>query len=384
MTEYSRMAKGNFTAASGQATAVVNLPFVPDYVELWNYTNIKTLAANTVFRAWWDVNLVDGSNNPTMTEIYNNSSVTVFDTIQTGGVSTFQGALGQQYGATKQIIGITKASQAVVNVTAHGYNVGDTVIMQGIALATTNNMQLLNGVPFTIVAITDANHFTIQWDTSGSNYTAISGSPSGTLVKKVLYPFLYLPEDNVVSVITTGSTTTIKTTMYHNFEPGQEIAFRIPPFWGTTQLNSLPNNVIPGSPVYGYVTSVTDNWTFVCTINSSGFTAFTDNGTMTASTLVGLTYPQVLAVGDVNTGGIINGLSVTNLYPSPQFPTSTNRVSTINGPAIRGAFVNNTSQGFIIGAGIGNTDSNANTAILTPSQANVIYWHAYLHDYANP
>jgi len=47
------------------------------------------------------------------------------------------------------------------------------------------------------------------------------------------------------------------------------------------------------------------------------------------------------------------------LYPSPSFPTSSGGVSTINGPAIRGAFVNNTAQGFIIGAGVGTNDSSS-------------------------
>lgn len=125
--------------------------------------------------------------------------------------------------------------------------------------------------------------------------------------------------------------------MYSNVEVGQEVAFRIPSFFGTTQLNSLPDLIIPGSPIYGYVVSITDNWTFVVNINSTGYTAFTLNATMTAGTLSGLTYPQVVAVGDVNTGG--NLLSATSpLYPSPQFPGSTNRVPTINGPAIRRCF----------------------------------------------
>lgn len=397
MSEYSRLAKGSFTAAAGQTSAIINLPFLPDYVEIWNLTNIGSAAsAGNILKAFWDNNIPPytpsgKSASQTMVEVYNSTPAVIFDTIYTNGVtggtapasgiSTFQGNLLLQYGATQQIIGITKATQAVVNVTAHGYAVGDTVILQGIALATTNNMQLLNGVPFTITAVTDSSHFTINWDTSGSNYTAISASPAGALVKKVLYPFLYLPEDNVIKSITLGATTTVSTTMYHNFEPGQEIAFRIPPSWGTTQLNSLPNNVVPGSPVYAYVTSVTDNWTFVCTTNSSAFTAFTDNFTMTAATLPGLSYPQVLAIGDVNTGGIINGLSLTNLYPSPQFPTSTNRVSTINGPAVRGAFVNNTAQGFIIGNGTPQQQGGTGTIVTSGAE---ILWHAYLHDVASP
>lgn len=381
MTEYSRIAKGSFTAASGQTTAVINLPFLPDRVEIFNYTNIKTAAANVVARAFWFSNLIDGANNPTMVEIYNGSSAVVFDTIQTNGISTFAAGLSLQYGATQQVIGITKAALARVNVTAHGYNVGDTVIFQGIATGVTNNaMRFLNGIPFTIEAVSDANHFDIQWNTNQSSYTAISGSPAGALVKKVLYPFLYLPEDNFISAITTGATTTVVTTMYHNFEVGQEIAFRVPTLWGTTQLNSLPNTLIPGSPVYGYVVSITDNWTFVCNINSTSFTAFNTNQSTVPSNW---TAAQVLAVGDVNTGGNII-TSTSPLYPSPLFPTSTNRVPTINGPAIRGAFVNNTSQGFIIGAGVTNIDGNAASAILTPSQANQIAWVAYLDDMQIP
>lgn len=388
MTEYSRVAKGNFTSASGIATQLVQLPFQPDRVEIFNYTNIKTAAANTVARAWWFSNLFDTSGtttNPTMVEIYNGSSAVVFDTIQTNGISSYYAGLALQYGASIQIVSISKATQALVTTSvAHGYNVGDTVTLQGIATGITSNaMRLLNGVPFTIVTVPSTTTFTINWNTNQSNYTAISGSPSGSLVKKVLYPFLYLPQDNVISGITLGSTTTITTTMYHNFLTGQEVAFRIPIFWGTYQLNSLPNLVIPGSPIYGYVSSVTDNWTFVITTNSSAYTAFASNPVTTPTNL---TYAQVLSAGDINTGGESYGIAGSNnaLYPAPLFPTSTNRVSTINGPAIRGAFVNNTAQGFVIGAGLTNIDGNASSAILTPGQANQIAWVAYLDDIQSP
>lgn len=396
MTEYSRMAKGNYVVSGGSvgvsapSVKIINLPFKPDFVQLINYTAALTPTDDGIPFATWDASVnvtVSGVvYNPTVVQQFNGTPVLISDLVLTNGISAFSGGLELQYGATQQIIGITKASPARVNVTAHGYSVGDTVIMQGLALATTNNMQLLNGVPFTIVAVSDADHFDVQWDTTGSNYTALSASPAGALVKKVLYPFLYLPEDNVVTAVTLGATTTIQTSMYHNFEVGQEIAFRIPgsasnaAFWGPTQLNSLPNVLIPGSPIYGYVTSITDNWTFVCNINSALFTAFSNNNAMTAATLAGLSYPQVLAVGDVNTGGnIINATSP--LYPSPQFPTSTNRVPTINGPAIRGAFVNNTSQGFIIGAGHSNSDT---TAFLGGQSGDVMEWRAYYHDMSIP
>ncbi len=380
MTEYSRQAKGSFTSTG--AAKFVNLPFQPDYIELINYTAAAAMTDDVVPFAWWDVAMGQGF---AVIERSTGAAL-ISDIITSNGFSTFSAGISLQYGPTQQIVGISKATPARVNVTAHGYSVGDTIIMQGLALATTNNMQLLNSVPFTIVTVSDADHFDVKWDTTGSNYTALSASPAGALVKKVLYPFLYVPEDNVVTAVTTGTTTTVTTSMYHNFEVGQEIAFRIPgsasnaAFWGPTQLNSLPDILIPGSPIYGYVVSITDNWTFVCNINSTGFTAFTNNSTMTSATLAGLSYPQVLSVGDVNTGGNLI-TSTSSLYPPPSFPTSTNRVPTINGPAIRGAFVNNTSQGFIVGNGAAVGDADAH---LVGANADVIYWRAYLHDISLP
>jgi len=111
----------------------------------------------------------------------------------------------------------------------------------------------------------------------------------------------------------------------------------------------VPNVLIPGSPSYGFVISVTDATTFVVNINSSSYTAY--NANQTVASVPGLSFPQVLAVGDVNSGGtaITSGSA---LYPPPySVNTGTTRVNTINGPAISGAFVNNTSQGFVIGAG---------------------------------
>jgi len=373
MTEYSRLAKGSFTSTG--SAQVILLPFQPDRIELTNYSAAATPANHGVPFAKWDVTMGQGY---AVEQVFNATPVLTTDVVTSAGFSTFSGGLSLQYGARQQIVGITKANPARVNVTAHGYKVGDTVVLQGLYQSSSTGMQQIAGIPFTIVTVSDADHFDIKWNTNQSNFTALSGSPSGAYVMKVLYPFLYLPENNVISAITTGTTTTITTTMYHNFVVGQEIAFRIPTVYGTTQLNSLPNSVTPGSPIYGYVTSITDNWTFVCSINSTGYTAFNSNQTF--ASFSGLQFPQVTPVGDVNTGGAL--ITATSpLYPSPSFPTSSGGVYTINGPAIRGAFVNNTAQGFIIGAGAGTNDSSS---VLVGANGNVIYWAAYLDDLMLP
>lgn len=384
MTEYSRMAKGSFTAAG--TSKIITLPFLPDYVEIWNYSIIKTAATHSTTRAWWDNKLLDGSNNPTMIELYSGSTTaTVFDTIATNGISVFQGGLSLQYGAVYQHTGstdfqIAKAlNPTVTTTTNHNLQTGDVVVFSNLSQTSTTGMQQIAGIPFMITR-TGATTFTINWDASGSNYTAFNTATSTNNVgsfKKVLYPALYLPGDLVISAITTGATTTITTTTQHNLQVGQEVAFRVPTTWGTTQLNSLPNSVIPGQPVYGYVTSVTNAQTFVVNINSTGYTAFVANQAFASA---GRTFAQVLSVGDVNTGG--NQITSTSvLYPSPTFTYATsNDSSTINGPAILGSFINNTSQGFIIGPGVAAVDGTATIMANT----NIVYWHAYAHDIGQP
>jgi hypothetical protein len=390
MAEYSRLAKGSFTA-TGNA-AIVNLPFVPDYVELWNYTNIKTAGTHRVTRAWWDSKLLDGSNNPTMVELYAGSATAVmFDTIQTNGISTFQGGLALQYGPVVQHtantdFSISLANPAVITVAGagiadHGLQTGDWVVFSNLSQTSTTGMQQIGGIPF-MVTRTAATTFSINWNTNQSNYTAFNTASSTGNVgsyKKILYPNLYFPGETVISAITTGATTTVKTAGAHQMQVGQEVAFRIPAAWGTIQLNSLPNNVIPGSPIYGYITSVTDFQTVVVNINSTGYTAFNSN--QLYASYPGLKFPQLVAVGDVNTGGVQIS-SGSPLYPSPQYAYSAqNSNSTINGPAIVGAYVNNTSQGFLIGSGAPAVDTTTTGMI---ANTNIVYFHAYLHDFGQP
>jgi hypothetical protein len=388
MAEYSRMAKGSFTntAVSSVAptSAFVALPFTPDYVELWNYTNIKTAGTHAITRAWWDSKLMDGNNNPTMVELYSGSSTSsVFDEIANTnaqpGINAFSAGQLLQYGPSQQIVSATAANPAVFTVTAHGYNVGDTVLLEGLYQSSTTGMPQIAGIPFTISAVT-ANTFTIKWDASGSNYTALSGSPVGSVVKKILYPDIYFPGASPISFLTLAATTTVVTTKSHQMHIGQEVAFRIPNTWGTTQLNSLPNNIIPGSPMYGYVISITDQWTFVVNINSAAYTAFVPNQTVSGTN--GRSPAQVVAAGDVNNGAnqISNG---SPLYPPPKWSLNgLDSNTTINGPAIIGSFVNNTYQGFTIGNGLATADGTA--TILSGTTTNIIYWHAYLHDVGNP
>lgn len=370
MTEYSRLAKGTFTSTG--AAQVINLPFQPDSIEMWNYSSYGTPANHGVPYAYWDVNMGQGF---AVEQVFNATPVLTTDIVVANGFSTFSAGLALQYGAAVGISGITKANPAVVTTTAaHGYKSGDVVIFYGLIQSAGTGMQQIAGIPFT-VTVTGSTTFTIPWNTNQSNFTALSGSPSGAFVKKVLYPYLYAPGVSIITGITTGTTTTIDTADAHNFVVGQEVALRIPNVYGTIQLNSLPNIAIPGSPIYGYVISVTDYNTVVLNINSTGYTAFNTNQPF--ASYPGQQFAQIVAVGDVNTGGVqISAGSA--LYPPPfTRPIGTTTVNTINGPAIQGAYFNNTSQGFIIGAGVGSNDASS---VLVGANGNVIYWKAWLCD----
>lgn len=374
MTEYSRMVKGSYTV-SGSAppsAKIINLPFRPDYVELVNYTAAATPAQNGVPFAKWDKAMGEGFG---VIQAFNATPVLTTDVVTSNGITSFDAGMLLQYGPQIQISGITKANPAVVTTaSAHGLSSGDVVVFQGLYQSATTGMPQIDTIPFT-VTVTGTTTFTIPWNTNQSEYTALSGSPSGAYMKKVLYPYLYAPGKSVIGAITLGTTTTIDTTDAHNFVVGQQVAFRVPDSWGTTQLNSLPNTTTPGSPIYAYVTAVTDYNTVVVNVDSSSYTAFNSNQAF--ASVSGQQFAQIVAVGDVNTGGTaVSAGSV--LYPPPFVrKIGTTQTNTVNGPAISGAYFNNTSSGFIVGTGAGAT---LTSAYIGGAANDVIYWRAYLHD----
>lgn len=383
MAEYSKLARGSYTSTG--AAQVINLPFRPDYVEFFNFTVANSAATSqNVASGKWQYPMAQGS---AVIQGYNATPALIYDTVAAGGISTFSAGQMLQYGPTYKHTGstdfsITAASPAVVTTTtAHGLKSGDVVIFEGLFQTSTTGMAQMNGIPFT-VTVTSTTQFSVPWVASGSNYTAFNSATSTGNIgawKQVLYPYLYFPGTTFISNITTGTTTTIDTTDAHNFVVGQEVAFRIPSAWGTVELNSLPNITTPGSPIYAYVIAVTDYNTVVVNFDSTAYTAFNPNQTI--ASVPGLSYPQIVAVGDVNTGGV-QVSSGSALYPPPYFiPIGTTRFNTINGPAIQGAFVNNTSQGFIIGSGVGTVLTTAN---LTGAAGNIVYWRALLHDLGIP
>lgn len=108
----------------------------------------------------------------------------------------------------------------------------------------------------------------------------------------------YIPSRFVISNITLGQTTTVQTSVNHNFVVGQLIRLLIPPTYGCTQLNNSN----------GYVISIPSLNQVEVDIYSLG-----GNNFFASSNTVSL--PQILAIGDVNTG-VLNssGISSTGTF----------------------------------------------------------------------
>lgn len=117
-------------------------------------------------------------------------------------------------------------------------------------------------------------------------------------------PQYYIPNVFDISSIGLGSSTTITTSVDHNYVVGQLIRLLIPLTYGSFQLNGLT----------GYVTSIPAPDQVVINIDSTNANAFVIGATTTPA--------QIVAVGDINSG-VINAEGRIN-----------------NGTFIPGSFIN--------------------------------------------
>ena len=96
----------------------------------------------------------------------------------------------------------------------------------------------------------------------------------------------YAPSKFFISAIALGQTTTITTTVNHNYSLGQLVRLIIPRFNGTIQLNEQS----------GYVIAIPNPNEVILNIDSTFYALF--------QTSTYPTQPQIIPIGDVNTGDI--------------------------------------------------------------------------------
>jgi len=128
------------------------------------------------------------------------------------------------------------------------------------------------------------------------------GGPTPPYSNPPIQPQNYKPSRFVIRGVTLGRATVINTNIPMNYVVGQLIRLLIPPTYGCVQLNT----------VLGYITSIVNPNQVIVQIDSSqNVNEFVDSG--------GSTKPEIIAVGDINTGIISStGRSV----PSTAVPGS--------------------------------------------------------------
>jgi hypothetical protein len=110
-------------------------------------------------------------------------------------------------------------------------------------------------------------------------------------------PQYYAPSRFEITAITLGVSTTITTNVDHNYVIGQQIRLLIPFFYGSYQLDEQT----------GFVTSIPNPNQVVVDINSLNANAFIPTPTF------GPTPPQIVAIGDINSGAINDDGRMNNL-----------------------------------------------------------------------
>lgn len=141
---------------------------------------------------------------------------------------------------------------------------------------------------------------------------AFNSGPIAPQRNPPIHPEFYQPSEFVITAIGLGASTTVTTAVSpfgvaNNYVVGQLVRFIIPPTFGTTQLNQQT----------GYVISIPGANQVIVNINTSqNYNAFI------ASPTYGPTPPQLIPLGDINSGAI----------------NSTGR--TANGTYIPGSFIN--------------------------------------------
>lgn len=115
----------------------------------------------------------------------------------------------------------------------------------------------------------------------------------------------YAPDRFIISAIVPGSNTVITTTTPNNFVVGQLVRLLIPWYWGAQQINTQ----------LGYISLLISSSQFILDIYSIGIKPFALSTFAPAIQ----NQPQVIPVGDANSGPINTGRTNNQTFISGSF-----------------------------------------------------------------
>lgn len=265
------------------------------------------------------------------------------------GCTLFDSSVYSQ-GTTFSISSFTPGTTTVFTTsTNHGFQVGDTVRIWGLATA-----PQMGGLLMTVTATNGSNTFTTLFNSS--NAVTSTGSVAKVGNYQIQNSSLYYPQNRAIAAISKANPMVVTTLVQQNYQIGDVVRFQIPTVFGMQQLVSTST----GLPLEFTVSAVdnavgTQTVTFANT-DSSAFTTFA--WAAAASYPYGL--PVMVPQGEGNTNNLI-GVTPTPLPYANQ--------------DILGFATQNTGQrGILIGAGDGT--NSATTGGIIGSTADAWMWEA--------
>lgn len=185
--------------------------------------------------------------------------------------------------------GAAIAVTAGTNVTSPVYSTGTTapIAIGSIVRLYGTNQTNINGLDFTVGAVTPATNFTMSAVLPAAPGAVAGANGFWRFVAPDLATYkLFAPARRVIAKITAASPAVVTTLVDHGYVTGQVVRLNVPAVCNMIQMNGLS----------GTITSLTAN-TFSINIDASAFTAFI----FPAIASVPCTYAEVLPIGAIST-----------------------------------------------------------------------------------
>lgn len=225
---YASALTGVVTQAATAANILIPIPGFGDLLkfEIWDETQFGLASANTdMLQAYWYKDMLPGAAF-VKNRVSGSASAITTNMVTTNGFTLIDPQGPQLQGALTGTA-ITAANPAVVTVAAHGYSVGDTVL-----LTNTTGMLQIAGYTFTITAVT-TNTFTLGYlDASG-----FAAAATSVVSRKLNYLSPYVPRRlKIVNIGTAsplgvagaGNSTIITFGEAHSYTVGQAVRIYVP------------------------------------------------------------------------------------------------------------------------------------------------------------
>lgn len=274
MTVETETMVGKYT--SDGTYKILQLPAEVHHFQIWNYTGQSSTAnPGIIKRAYWFL----GMPTDYYLGVKNTDGAATDESLlgTTGGFRWMQSQPNNIEAVGNAITAITAATPPVVSKVAHGYQVGDTVLLT----ATTGMLQIA-GMEATVTVLDSADTFSIGY-IPGAGFAAAA---TGGVARRISTPPMFAPRRRFVTAITQAASAVITMSVTHGYQVGEKVTLRVSADFGMTEIDSE----------VGEITAISAaNNTITVNIDTQTYTAFA----IPASTTVPFTHAQVIPVAEI-------------------------------------------------------------------------------------